>query len=186
MVSIEPLAERGSLGARLLSWPEALARGEQQPELGGRPGGGAGRDDTACFIYTSGTGGKPKGVMLSHGNVLANVAGASAALALLGLDEHEVFLSFLPLSHAYEHTAGQFLPIAVGAQIYYADGLETLTTNLLEARPDDHDLRAAPLRDHAPAHPQRGRPPARHQAQAVRQDGRARQQGLPSSRARSA
>ena len=73
--------------------------------------------------------------MLSHGNVLANVAGASAALALLGLDEHEVFLSFLPLSHAYEHTAGQFLPIAVGAQIYYADGLETLSTNLLEARP---------------------------------------------------
>jgi long-chain acyl-CoA synthetase len=67
--------------------------------------------------------------------VLANVAGSAAALAMLDLNEHEVFLSFLPLSHAYEHTAGQFLPLAVGAQIYYADGLETLATNLLEARP---------------------------------------------------
>ncbi len=135
VISIEPLAERGSLGARLLSWQEALALGAQQPEPAGDPAAALGRDDTACFIYTSGTGGLPKGVMLSHGNVLSNVAGASAALALLGLDEHEVFLSFLPLSHAYEHTAGQFLPIAVGAQIYYADGLETLSSNLLEARP---------------------------------------------------
>ncbi|HEX6014918.1 MAG TPA: AMP-dependent synthetase/ligase, partial [Geminicoccaceae bacterium] len=53
----------------------------------------------------------------------------------LGLDEEESFLSFLPLSHAYEHTAGQFLPIAMGAQIYYAEGVETLSTNLIEARP---------------------------------------------------
>ena len=135
VISIEPLAEGGSLGARLLSWQEALALGEQQPDPAGDGAAALGRDDTACFIYTSGTGGLPKGVMLSHGNVLSNVAGASAALALLGLDEHEVFLSFLPLSHAYEHTAGQFLPIAVGAQIYYADGLDTLSTNLLEARP---------------------------------------------------
>ena len=135
VISIEPLAEGGSLGARLLSWQEALALGEQQPDPAGNGAAALGRDDTACFIYTSGTGGLPKGVMLSHGNVLSNVAGASAALALLGLDEHEVFLSFLPLSHAYEHTAGQFLPIAVGAQIYYADGLDTLSTNLVEARP---------------------------------------------------
>ena len=131
----QPLAEGGSLGARLLSWQEALALGEQQPDPAGNGAAALGRDDTACFIHTSGTGGLPKGVMLSHGNVLSNVAGASAALALLGLDEHEVFLSFLPLSHAYEHTAGQFLPIAVGAQIYYADGLDTLSTNLVEARP---------------------------------------------------
>jgi long-chain acyl-CoA synthetase len=135
VISIEPLADAGALGKPLLSWREALALGEQQPDPPGDATAVLGRDDTACFIYTSGTGGLPKGVLLSHGNVLANVAGASAALALLGLDDHEVFLSFLPLSHAYEHTAGQFLPIAVGAQIYYADGLETLSTNLLEARP---------------------------------------------------
>jgi long-chain acyl-CoA synthetase len=135
VISIEPLADRGALGARVLSWQEALALGEQQPDQAINGAAALARGDTACFIYTSGTGGLPKGVMLSHGNVLANVAGASAALNLLGLDEHEVFLSFLPLSHAYEHTAGQFLPVAVGAQIYYADGLETLSTNLLEARP---------------------------------------------------
>jgi long-chain acyl-CoA synthetase len=135
VVSMEPLGAADQLAPAVLSWPEALAVGEQAPDLDPDPAAGFGAQDTACFIYTSGTGGKPKGVMLSHGNVLANVAGAYAALALLGLDEHEVFLSFLPLSHAYEHTAGQFLPIAVGAQIYYADGLETLSSNLVEARP---------------------------------------------------
>ncbi len=135
VVSIEPLEGAGELNRQVLAWSEALAAGEQLPDPGPDPASCLSASDTACFIYTSGTGGKPKGVMLTHGNVLANVAGSSAALALLGLDEHEVFLSFLPLSHAYEHTAGQFLPMAVGAQIYYADGLETLTTNLLEARP---------------------------------------------------
>jgi long-chain acyl-CoA synthetase len=135
VISIEPLASAGQLHLPLLAWHDALAEAEQLPDVGPDPASCLSNSDTACFIYTSGTGGKPKGVMLSHGNVLANVAGSAAALAMLGLDEHEVFLSFLPLSHAYEHTAGQFMPIAVGAQIYYADGLETLSTNLLEARP---------------------------------------------------
>ena len=84
---------------------------------------------------TSGTGGNPKGVMLTHGNILTNVAGALAVLETLDLSAEEVFLSFLPLSHAYEHTAGQFLPMAVGAQIYYADGLEALASNFVEVRP---------------------------------------------------
>src|SRR5690606_30787536 len=88
----------------------------------------------ACFIYTSGTGGNPKGVVLSQGNLLANVAGACTVLDRLGL-EREIFLSFLPLSHAYEHTVGQFLPIAVRGEIYYAEGTESLTSNLLEVRP---------------------------------------------------
>jgi long-chain acyl-CoA synthetase len=135
VISIEPLEAAGQLNLRVLAWRDALAEAERLPDSGSDPASCLSAEDTACFIYTSGTGGKPKGVMLSHGNVLANVAGSAAALAMLGLDEHEVFLSFLPLSHAYEHTAGQFLPLAVGAQIYYADGLETLSTNLLEARP---------------------------------------------------
>lgn len=92
------------------------------------------RDDTACFIYTSGTGGTPKGVILSHGNILCNCMGAFDLLEELGLED-EVFLSFLPLSHSYEHTAGQFFPITIGAQIYYAEGVESLMTNLAEARP---------------------------------------------------
>ena len=92
-------------------------------------------DDTACLIYTSGTGGNPKGVMLSHRNILANVRGAAELLRMVKIDEEDVFLSFLPLSHSYEHTAGQFFPMAIGAQIYYAEGIETLSANLLEARP---------------------------------------------------
>ncbi|MGE3291585.1 MAG: long-chain fatty acid--CoA ligase [Geminicoccaceae bacterium] len=115
-----------------MAWSEALAEGEaaspidRQQQLQG--------SDLACFIYTSGTGGRPKGVMLTHANILANLRGAWDLLERIGLGQ-EVFLSFLPLSHAYEHTAGQFFPIAIGAQIYYAEGAETLSTNLLEARP---------------------------------------------------
>jgi len=92
------------------------------------------RDATACLIYTSGTGGVPKGVMLSHGAVLHNCAGAIKLLEGIGLDD-EVFLSFLPLSHSYEHTAGLFLPIAIGAQIYYAEGVDKLSANMVETRP---------------------------------------------------
>ncbi|WP_225207358.1 AMP-dependent synthetase/ligase [Novosphingobium huizhouense] len=93
------------------------------------------RSDTACLIYTSGTGGAPRGVMQHHGAILANVEGAATILAEdFGIEE-EVFLSFLPLSHAYEHTGGQYLPIGIGAQIYYAEGLEKLASNIEETRP---------------------------------------------------
>lgn len=94
-----------------------------------------GRSDLACIIYTSGTGGAPRGVMQHHGAVLHNVEGATRIISEdFGWDE-EVFLSFLPLSHAYEHTGGQHFPIALGAQIYYAEGLEKLASNIEEVRP---------------------------------------------------
>nr|WP_247718010.1 long-chain fatty acid--CoA ligase [Qipengyuania proteolytica] len=97
---------------------------------------GIGRDQTACIIYTSGTGGAPRGVMQHHGAILCNVAGAAEILIEdFGLGDEERFLSFLPLSHAYEHTGGQYLPISVGAQIYYAEGLEKLASNIEETRP---------------------------------------------------
>jgi long-chain acyl-CoA synthetase len=135
VVSMEPLTQIGHLSIPVLTWTEALALGEQSAAPSLDPAAALTRDDLACFIYTSGTGGNPKGVMLTHGNILANVAGAHAMLETLGLGDGEVFLSFLPLSHAYEHTAGQFLPMAVGAQIYYADGLEALASNFVEVRP---------------------------------------------------
>ena len=95
-----------------------------------------GRGDTACIIYTSGTGGAPRGVMQHHGAILCNVAGAAEILMEdFGIEQDERFLSFLPLSHAYEHSGGQFLPIAVGAQIYYSEGLEKLASNIEETRP---------------------------------------------------
>jgi long-chain acyl-CoA synthetase len=122
----------GNATARHLAWEEALALGS-----GGEPFDAVARlgpEDIACFIYTSGTGGRPKGVMLTHGNILANLHGCRMLLETIGADE-EVFLSFLPLSHAYEHTAGQFLPIALKSQIYYAEGVEVLSSNLAEVRP---------------------------------------------------
>jgi long-chain acyl-CoA synthetase len=135
LIAMEPLRDAEQLATPVLSWAEALALGEQTAATGADPVAVLARDDLACFIYTSGTGGNPKGVMLTHGNIISNVAGAQAVLKTLDLADHEVFLSFLPLSHAYEHTGGQFLPMAVGAQIYYADGLEALASNFLEVRP---------------------------------------------------
>ncbi|MXP15260.1 AMP-binding protein [Altererythrobacter confluentis] len=94
-----------------------------------------GRSDTACIIYTSGTGGAPRGVMQHHGSILCNVAGAAEILADdFGWGE-ERFLSFLPLSHAYEHSGGQYLPIGMGAEIYYSEGLEKLASNIEEVQP---------------------------------------------------
>jgi long-chain acyl-CoA synthetase len=93
------------------------------------------RGDLACLIYTSGTGGAPRGVRQHHGAILHNVEGAAAIVDEdFGIDE-EVFLSFLPLSHAYEHSGGQYLPLIMGGQIYYSEGLEKLVSNMEEVRP---------------------------------------------------
>ncbi|MCM8557913.1 AMP-dependent synthetase/ligase [Sphingomicrobium sediminis] len=94
-----------------------------------------GRSDLACLIYTSGTGGAPRGVMQHHGMILHNVEGCVDVIANDFDWEDEVFLSFLPASHAYEHTGGQHFPIGLGAQIYYAEGLEKLASNIEEVRP---------------------------------------------------
>ena len=93
------------------------------------------RSETACLIYTSGTSGAPRGVMQHHGAILCNVAGAAEVLISDFGIKDERFLSFLPLSHAYEHTGGQYLPIGVGAEIFYSEGLEKLASNIEETRP---------------------------------------------------
>ena len=93
------------------------------------------REDLACIIYTSGTGGAPRGVRQHHGAILHNCAGCTAIISEDFGWEDEVFLSFLPLSHAYEHSAGQHFPIALGGQIYYAEGLDKLASNIEETRP---------------------------------------------------
>ncbi len=124
-----------SLGVDLRTWQEIedLGVGAAGEDGGAEPSAGK-REDTACIIYTSGTGGTPKGVMLSHGAILSNCANTRYTLRHLHFN-NEVFLSFLPLSHSYEHTAGQFLPIMLGAQIYYAEGADTVVSNMAEARP---------------------------------------------------
>jgi long-chain acyl-CoA synthetase len=88
----------------------------------------------ACLIYTSGTGGTPRGVMLPHRCILSNCAGAVDLVAPLKLKD-EIYLSYLPLSHAYEHTVGQFFMLMIGTEIVYARGVEHLGADLLSVRP---------------------------------------------------
>ncbi len=88
----------------------------------------------ACLMYTSGTSGLPRGVMLPHRAILANCRGAFELVRPLQLQD-EIYLSFLPLSHSYEHTVGQFFLPSTGAEIVYARGLERLAADLLEIRP---------------------------------------------------
>ena len=92
------------------------------------------RQDLACIIYTSGTTGNPKGVMLSHGGILSNCEGAREILDSLIKKKTPVFLTWLPLSHSYEHTV-QYVQISLGAKIYYAESLEKLLPNMAVAKP---------------------------------------------------
>ncbi|MEC7169169.1 MAG: long-chain fatty acid--CoA ligase [Pseudomonadota bacterium] len=92
------------------------------------------RNDLACIIYTSGTTGNPKGVMLSHGGILSNCEGAQEILNTLVKNEKPVFLTWLPLSHSYEHTV-QYVQIFLGAKVFYAESLEKLLPNMAIAQP---------------------------------------------------
>ncbi len=91
------------------------------------------RNDPACIIYTSGTQGNPKGVILSHGGILNNCDGALDILKPLLTDQTR-FLTWLPLSHSYEHTV-QFVQISVGAKIFYAESIEKLIKNMNDCKP---------------------------------------------------
>ena len=92
------------------------------------------RNMPACIIYTSGTSGNPKGVILSHGGILSNCEGAVELLEILTKKKDPVFLTWLPLSHSYEHTV-QFIQIIVGAKVFYAESLEKLISNMSLAQP---------------------------------------------------
>ena len=91
-------------------------------------------NDISCFIYTSGTGGRPKGVMLTHKSINANVAAAHGVIFHANVNPY-VFLSLLPLSHSYEHTAGLHFPIQLGAEIYFSESTEAVAQNLQEVKP---------------------------------------------------
>ena len=93
------------------------------------------RKDPACIIYTSGTQGNPKGVILSHGGILNNCEGAIEILKPLITNSQTRFLTWLPLSHSYEHTV-QFVQITVGARVFYAESIEKLIKNMNDCRPE--------------------------------------------------
>ena len=134
VITLENLEIPQELNFKLLSLNEAIKQGLKRHDNIIEYTDQVASDDIACIIYTSGTGGLPKGVMLSHKNLLSNCDGARDCLTELGL-EKEVFLSFLPLSHSYEHMVGHFFPMTIGAEIFYAEGIETLSVNMLEANP---------------------------------------------------
>lgn len=89
-------------------------------------------DDLLTLVYTSGTTGKPKGVMLTHNNLVTNIKGS---LEILPMDENDVFLSFLPLSHSFERMAGHFTAFSIGATVFYAESIDTVAENIAEVRP---------------------------------------------------
>ncbi len=90
------------------------------------------REDLATLIYTSGTTGPSKGVMLTHGNLLSN---AEDAVAVLNVNERDNILSFLPVAHSFERTAGYYTVVLGGGEIAYAEGLTAIPANLQEIKP---------------------------------------------------
>jgi long-chain acyl-CoA synthetase len=90
------------------------------------------QSDIASIVYTSGTTGNPKGVVLTHGNFLANIRDILAAIPL---SSEDVVLSFLPLSHVFERTAGYYTLLAIGGTIYYAESIDTVRSDIALAKP---------------------------------------------------
>ncbi|HLY57768.1 MAG TPA: long-chain fatty acid--CoA ligase [Stellaceae bacterium] len=132
IVSLDQL--KGQTRADSFTWQQLMVRAAEVPDTTDATVAALQPDDTACLIYTSGTGGVPKGVMLTHRNMMSNAAGAQAVFEAAWDLGDEVFLSFLPLTHSYEHTAGVVFPLSLGAQTYFT-APETLAADMGEVRP---------------------------------------------------
>ncbi len=123
LISMQALYERGK---------QVLRDEESATESYERRWKGLDGSDLATLIYTSGTTGNPKGVMLSHANLTSNV---HASCEIIELHPGERYLSFLPLSHSFERTAGHYIPYSVGGEVWFAESMETVGENLKECRP---------------------------------------------------
>ena len=133
LIGIEELRVGQSTGVAIHSWDAMVGKAADVDACAAAAT--FKREDLACLIYTSGTGGAPRGVQQHHGAILCNVEGCVEVITEdFGWDD-EIFLSFLPLSHAYEHSGGQHFPVGLGAQIYYSEGIEKLASNIEEVRP---------------------------------------------------
>jgi long-chain acyl-CoA synthetase len=135
VIGIDPMPGIGQSGdVDFSQWRQLIA--DEQPDVAGCAARATfTRRDLACIIYTSGTGGAPRGVMQHHGAILHNAAGCTALVREDFGAGDEVFLSFLPASHAYEHSGGQMFPIGLGGQIFYAESLDKLAANMEEVGP---------------------------------------------------
>ena len=154
VVSTRKLAEKVLEGAALANGLDLLVCCEEPPSAAGLAGHAwaeaiatpadpaalaaeaerASSESLACLIYTSGTGGLPKGVMLPHRALLANRDGVVPLAERLGLSG-KCYLSFLPLSHSYEHTVGGFLLPSLGLEVVYSRGADRLSHELAEIQP---------------------------------------------------
>ena len=112
----------------------ALTADDRPPDDIAAEAEGIETDTLACLIYTSGTGGQPKGVMLPHRSLLSNCRGAHQRLLPLALDG-QVYLSFLPMTHSFEHLVGLFFLPSAGTEIVCARGVEHLAADMAAIRP---------------------------------------------------
>ena len=135
MIVMEPsqMLRRPS-GLAIVSWDQMLTEGRRAKPSAHTAFPSADTDDVCCIIYTSNNTDKPRGVMLTHRSIMANLAGCEGLLREIGLGQ-DVFLSMLPLSHAYEHSVGLFFPIHLGGQIYILPRPEAISSALIEVRP---------------------------------------------------
>ena len=124
--------------AKVLAFRELEKRGEihlaQHPDDYEAAWPATQSDDIATIIYTSGTTGSPKGAMLTHKNIVGDVEAILASIK--ELKQQDTFLSFLPLAHVYERTAGYYLPLRLGAPIAYCESLFTVDKNMVDVRPN--------------------------------------------------
>jgi long-chain acyl-CoA synthetase len=127
-----PLTDRGR-ETHMLLWSSLISDSAPPDDIALEAASIEG-ETLACLIYTSGTGGVPKGVMLPHRSILSNCRGAFELLRPLNLHD-EIYLSYLPSSHSYEHTVGQFFLPSIGTEIVYSRGVEHLAADLLDVRP---------------------------------------------------
>jgi long-chain acyl-CoA synthetase len=130
VVTISPFAEDTNRADRALV--RALPDWLPPPSPAGEVMHLCASDDLATIIYTSGTSGRPKGVMLSHFNILSN---AHSCLQVIRVEQCDLLLSFLPLSHTFERTAGYYLPMMAGATVAHARSIQQLQEDLLTIRP---------------------------------------------------
>lgn len=128
------LKSRTSKSLKLLDWSTELAKAEIPADIKAQVDG-LDSDEVCCFIYTSGTGGRPKGVMLTHKSIQANITSAIELLAEGNAAEDQRFLSLLPLSHSYEHTAGMHLPFQSRSEVWYCESADQIANNLQEVSP---------------------------------------------------
>ena len=160
-----PLRGRAGAPAAGRSW-SSRGRGRAADDIAGR-GRRSRPERLACLIYTSGTGGAPKGVMLPHRCLLANCRGADRLVPPAAARRRKLYLSFLPLSHSFEHTVGGFFLPSLGTEIAYARGVEHLAADMMAVRPTVMTVVPRILEVIARPHPRPGRARPAVAAQAV-------------------